>query len=365
MAYLLELEADSDLGPELDKQVIAGLVDRLIERERLEDALRVLDDPELQERRWRSTTGYRSDRQLKQLIESYVRRGDSALAIEVLLSRMDPTADRWARRKLGQLDPVRALELLRAAEPDAEARKRRDLLVAQAELLVQLQSSAEASELLHEVLEVTPHDSSALALLAKLDPTEALARRRALAEQYPDEETDNLFGLLMDQGRADEAKALALEVLQERPGDEDMLFQLGYLDPSLALEHRTRLPPPVGGNESAAWDLDNIAESLHREGKVALAVEAARQALRRSEPDQFAGFELLAKLDPAALVAEVEALTMGSIDQDVRARLAQAYFHADRMADACELLRDIAKRSTDGEYYQELAADIEAGKDPY
>jgi tetratricopeptide (TPR) repeat protein len=270
--------------------------------QRVEDAKRYFNDLRGEEN-YRSEAFYylgriaETEREFLQATRSYARVTDGTHAVEAQL--------RTARILYGEQNDresaVRHLRDFGAANP----RFARDMLVAQAQLLMQMEQPAEAMRVLDEALAATPDDPALHAAHAQLyvvqaqDSVErgALEDAEALLneglERYPDDSSlrYSLALLYEDQNRNRRALEVLEALAEENPDDAAILNAYGYLLTDRFSRHgeaRDYIERALALNPDSAAIIDSMGWVLFKLGDYNAARDYLERAYRLEQDPEIA-----------------------------------------------------------------------------
>jgi tetratricopeptide (TPR) repeat protein len=289
-ALLNEILADNPGLPE----AIRALAFLAMTEERVDDAKNYFNDLR-GEPAYRSEAFYylgrlaETERDFLQATRSYARVTDGTHAVEAQL--------RTARIMFGeQNNREGAVRHLRDFG-DANPRFATDMLVAQAQLLLQMQQPDEAMRLLDDALELTPNDPALHAAHAQLyviraqqsveagqlDAAEALLDEGL--ERYPDDVSlrYSLALLYEDQNRNRRALDVLEELAEEHPDDAAILNAYGYLLTDEFDRHdqaRGYIERALALNPDSAAIIDSMGWVLFKLGDYAAARDYLERAYR-------------------------------------------------------------------------------------
>jgi len=271
--------------------------------------------------------------------ESFALAGDRARQREVLLAALELWPDHPSLLdQLQMLDPGYVVTRLRTqlglqpppGDPGVRARLARALVASGAR--------DEARALIEALLAEQPADLESIALLAELDPADALARFEAG------------FGGSEEQISV---RAAMLDIL------------IGSGNPAAAEDVLARSQREGSAIDPGEWGM--VAEAWLASGDSARSASAYFQALGCEEGDPDSWVHSLEDLAPEALLRELERRIAGDAarNDEYWGSLADSYWRAGRPSDARSAWeRAYELDREDGEWPMRLEA-LRAGRDPY
>lgn len=270
--------------------------------QRVEDAKRYFNDLR-GEPNYRSESFYylgriaETERDFLQATRSYARVTDGTHAVEAQLR----TARIFYAEQNDRENAVRHLRDFGAANP----RFATDMLVAQAQLLLQMEQPAEAMRVLDEALAATPDDPALHSAHAQLYVIQAqnAVERGALEdaeallneglERYPDNSSlrYSLALLYEDQNRDRRALDLLEALAEEYPDDASILNAYGYLLTDRFARHdeaRDYIERALALNPDSAAIIDSMGWVLYKLGDYSAARDYLERAYRLEQDPEIA-----------------------------------------------------------------------------
>jgi tetratricopeptide (TPR) repeat protein len=356
--FIDELERARSAGLVDDAQLAAAYVEALLSRKMPAEAFEFLRRHEVDEVRL-----------LARVAESAARLELTELAAEVYATALRLQPEGVIARKLGNLDPARLVTELDLLVTHTGRALRGDLAEARGWALTRLGRVAEARAIALDLLVRRPDDSQALQLLAQVDPAEAEARLRGLAETDARNPTwvTRLAYLLEDRGAGAEAEGLLLGYMSDRADEAQVSYALHALMNTVpdAAYRWMADTAAIDGRAYDAGEWEYVADCLADRGRVDLAVDAWSRALSEETeiPDESVR-DGLREHAPGRLLAILEGRVSSGAPVEFHGALADEYWAAGRREDARAMWERAHELDPAASWWTRRLEQLAAGADP-